>query len=172
MVATGAPRIRVLIAEDEPDVLEDYRRALEPETKRKTPGSTKLDALESDLFGEASAVVPSYVREASFDVVVTTQGKGALMEHDKAMRADRPFDVALIDVRMPPGIDGVETAVRLRKADPRIQIGIVTGQADLGFEEIAHRVMPRERIFFIRKPFLRDEIRAAVLDRFAMASTP
>lgn len=139
--------------------------ALGSHAARHSAESAKLDALESDLFGDTEAAAQGGPREASFDVVTAMQGLDALDEHDHALRADRPFDIALIDVRMPPGIDGVETATRLRKADPRILIGIVTGQADLEFEEIARRVMPKERIFFIRKPFLRDEIRTAVLDR-------
>ncbi|MCH7478562.1 MAG: sigma-54-dependent Fis family transcriptional regulator [SAR324 cluster bacterium] len=60
---------------------------------------------------------------------------------------------------MPPGIDGLETAKRLRKIDPNLQIVIATAFADYPFYEIAKQLGKREALFYLEKPFTADQVR-------------
>ncbi len=171
MVASSPRRrIRVLVAEDDPAVAHDYLRAFAPEACEGRRRRGDLDALEASLFG-AAPVAPR-AGEPVFETAVHHQGAGAIAAHEAALAAGERFDAALLDVRMPPGLTGVETAARLRDADPELLIGIVTGYSDLDFTEIATRIPPARRLFFLRKPFDRAEIRSAVTMGVARASDP
>src|SRR6187397_781094 len=95
------PAARVLVVDDNPDIHRDFRKILVPlET------SDELSALETALFGvRPRAPAPTPV-ELSF----ASQGAEALQMVEIATASDQPYDVAFVDVRMPPGMDGVETA--------------------------------------------------------------
>ena len=77
----------------------------------------------------------------------------AVAEVEAALAAGDPFAVAFIDVRMPPGIDGKETATRIRALDPDINLVIVTGYSDFSPLEISRVAGPADKIFYIAKPF-------------------
>lgn len=162
-------RIRVLVAEDDPAVARDYQRAFAPGPHEDDRLRRDLDALESTLFGSER---PKSREQPLFETEVHRQGAHALDAHATALAAGERFDAALIDVRMPPGLNGVETAARLRAADPEILIGVVTGYSDLDFAEIAARIPPARRLFFLRKPFDRAEIRSAVTSGVARVADP
>ena len=152
--------IRILIAEDDPAVAKDYLRIFNGAAEAGVTFRRDLDDLETTLFGGEPAVEMTAPR---FNAIVCHQGDQAVAVHTAALQSSEPFDAALIDGRMPPGIDGIETARRLRLADPELLIGIVTGYSDFDFTEIATRIDPPGRLFFMRKPFEGDDIRAAVV---------
>ena len=64
-----------------------------------------------------------------------------------------------LDVRMPPGIDGIETAVRLRAIDPALHIVIVTAHHDVNPATLLNRVPPADKLLYLQKPFSVHEIR-------------
>jgi CheY-like chemotaxis protein len=61
-------------------------------------------------------------------------------------------------MRMPPGIDGLETAKRLRSQDPEINIVFVTGYSDRPPSEISRELGGADRLFYLVKPFDPDEV--------------
>ncbi len=63
-----------------------------------------------------------------------------------------PFDVVILDVRMPPGIDGVEAGSQIRKNDPDVEIVFVTGYSDIPLAELQRRVPPPMRLHYFNKP--------------------
>jgi diguanylate cyclase (GGDEF)-like protein len=81
------------------------------------------------------------------------QGLDAVAMVERALAAGEPFPVAFIDIRMPPGIDGKETARRIRALDPEINLVIVTGFSDFSPLEISRAAGPADKIFYIAKPF-------------------
>jgi DNA-binding LytR/AlgR family response regulator len=70
-----------------------------------------------------------------------------------ALAEGRPFYVAFIDVRMPPGIDGAETARRLRELDSAVQIVICTAHSDYSLADIARRFPESDGLLILKKPF-------------------
>ena len=48
--------------------------------------------------------------------------------------------MAFVDVRMPPGWDGVETITRIWEVDPDLQIVVCTAYADYSWEELRSKV--------------------------------
>ncbi len=119
--------MRILIVDDEPAVHESYNLCF-------SGRHVTLDAMATELFGEAAS-------EDEDDLLLDRhhchQGLEAVAAVERAKADGSPFAVAFIDIRMPPGIDGRETARRIRALDPDIHIVIVTGYSDFTPAEIA-----------------------------------
>ena len=138
--------MRVLIVDDEPGMHDSYRRSFAPGER----GHAGLDAMAAELFGaEAGTSEP----HETFELTHAMQGADGVRAVEKALAAGEPYAVAFIDVRMPPGIDGKETARRIRALDPDINLVIVTGFSDFSPLEIAKVAGPADKIFYIAKPF-------------------
>ena len=144
------PVARILIVDDDPAVHDSYRMSFVP-----ADDAAALADLAAQLFDDVAPGDPPRLRMA-FDHV--HQGNEAVATVERAVRDDRRFAVAFIDVRMPPGIDGRETARRIRAVDPDVQIVIVTGYSDFSPAEIARVAGPPDRLFYIAKPFTADEV--------------
>jgi len=147
-------RTRILAVDDEPAILDLYQKVLCPGHLRD--GShVGLEVLAARLFDDA----PGNSTIPSFDVVLCRQADQAVRAVQESLVHEVPFAVAFIDVRMPPGPDGVWTAEQIRALDPNIQIVIVTAYADTGAHEIADRVRPVDKLLYVQKPFHAQEIR-------------
>ncbi len=110
-----------------------------------------------ELFGQDGTAAPATADERfDFDITYASQGLEAIEQVSRA--GEDRFAVAFIDVRMPPGIDGRETARQIRALDPEINIVIVTGFSDFSPLEIARVAGPPDKIFYIAKPFEVEEI--------------
>lgn len=150
---------RILIADDEPNILKELQQVLSPDVQT---GGQELKALQHRLFGESAKTAA----KKTYDVFCCNQGTDALEAVQKAMNDKQPFAVAFLDVRMPPGPDGVWTAEQIRKIDPNLQIVMMTGYSDFDISEIAKRVPPEDKLLYVQKPIHAQEIR-----QFALALT-
>jgi len=142
--------MRILIVDDEPAMHDSYRRSFAPAGAADTDA---LDAMAVELFGDGEANPPRTRPETNLTLTHAMQGLDAVGLVSQAIRAGDPFAVAFIDVRMPPGIDGKETATRIRALDPDINLVIVTGYSDFAPIEISKVAGPADKIFYIAKPF-------------------
>jgi CheY-like chemotaxis protein len=88
----------------------------------------------------------------NFDIVACSQGQDAIDRAKEAADRGRPFDVVILDVRMPPGIDGVEAGSQIRALDPDVEIIFVTGFSDVPREELERRVPPPMKLHYFNKP--------------------
>lgn len=138
--------IRVLIADDDEHILQAYREAFSD--TESTQEMRALDALAAELF-EPSDVTDD---EPHFDVVACSQGNDAIDLAKQAANDGHPFDVVILDVRMPPGIDGVEAGSQIRELDPDVEIVIVTGFSDMPLKELQRRVPPPLKLHYFNKP--------------------
>ena len=137
--------MRLLIVDDEPAMHDSYRRCFAPAAE----SATALGAMAAELFGDDEAPAEG----PTFEAVHCTQGTDGVAAVVAALAAGEPFRVAFIDVRMPPGIDGKETASRIRALDPDINLVIVTGYSDFSPVEISKVAGPADKIFYLAKPF-------------------
>jgi len=138
--------IRVLIADDDEHVLDCYRDAFaddEPTNHMKA-----LDALAAELFDSEGDIVD----QPKFEVVSCCQGDDAISLAKEAANDGSPFDVVILDVRMPPGIDGVEAGSQIRAMDAEVEIVFVTGFSDVPLEELQRRVPPPIKLHYFNKP--------------------
>jgi diguanylate cyclase (GGDEF)-like protein/PAS domain S-box-containing protein len=134
---------RVLFVDDMPSIHEDFRKILCP-----AAANIDLDADEALLFGAQTAV--SSLR---FEMDSAFQGAEALEKVQASLLADKPYAMAFLDMRMPPGWDGVETVQRLWQADPRLQVVFCTAYSDYSWKEILQRLDVRDRLLILKKPF-------------------
>jgi CheY-like chemotaxis protein len=143
---TNDDSIRILIADDDEHILECYREAFGGADT--TEHLKTLDALDTELFDTESDVEVA----PRFDVVSCSQGLDAIEEARAAAAGGHPFDVVILDVRMPPGIDGVEAGSRIRALDPDVEIVFVTGFSDIPRDELERRVPPPMKLHYFNKP--------------------
>lgn len=142
----GQEYIRVLVADDDEHVLDCYREAFcddEPTSRMRA-----LDEMAADLFDPEQDIV----EQPKFDIVACRQGEDAIRKAETAAEQGKPFDVIILDVRMPPGIDGVEVGSRIRSFDPNVEIVFVTGFSDIPLDELRRRVPPPARLHYFNKP--------------------
>ena len=138
--------IRVLIADDDEHILDCYRDAFG--ATEATDYVKALDALDAELF-DADVIEED---SPHFDIVACSQGQDAIDRAREAANRGRPFDVVILDVRMPPGIDGVEAGSQIRALDPDVEIIFVTGFSDVPREELERRVPPPMKLHYFNKP--------------------
>lgn len=141
---------RILIADDNKAIHEDYRKIL----CTAAPSDAALDRFERDLFGDhaPASTTPSYEIDSAF------QGPEAVAMVERACREGRPYAVAFVDMRMPPGVDGVETIERMWKVDQSLLVVICTAYSDQSVDEITARLGLTHRLLILKKPFDRAEI--------------
>jgi two-component system, NtrC family, sensor kinase len=134
---------RILLVDDFPSIHEDFRKILCP-----LKATADFDADEALLFGAptSSASIP-------FEMDSAFQGAEALEKVSASLLAESPYAMAFIDMRMPPGWDGVETAERLWQVDPRLQIVFCTAFSDHAWTEVLTRLDVRDRLLILKKPF-------------------
>jgi diguanylate cyclase (GGDEF)-like protein/PAS domain S-box-containing protein len=134
---------RILLVDDLPSIHEDFRKILLPPA-----AATDLDADEAVLFG-----APTSGTSIRFEMDSAFQGAEALEKVSASLLAGNPYAMAFIDMRMPPGWDGVETAERLWHVDPRLQIVFCTAFSDYAWTEVLTRLDVRDRLLILKKPF-------------------
>ncbi len=135
---------RIVIIDDNPSIHDDFRKILQP----TDPGSASLDAKEALLFGES----PSAETETGFEVDSAFQGHEGLEMIAAARREGRPYALAFVDIRMPPGMDGVEAIERIWPVDDEIQFVICSAYSDYSAREILVRLGVSDRLLMLRKP--------------------
>lgn len=149
--------IRVLIADDDEHILECYRSAFGDNCDRNYVET--LSCLEAELFDSKPASAAP-----RFEVVACSQGRDAISLALEARRTGRPFDVVILDVRMPPGIDGVEAGSQIRQLDPEVELVFVTGFSDLTMSDLARRVPPPVKLHYFNKPLSFMQLAESVAD--------
>ena len=143
---------RILVIDDDQEIWKAYKMVLEPET---TPGDSAR--AEMDLLLRSDQAEEN--KDDCFQVAYAGQGKEGFAMAKAALVESAPFALAFIDVRMPPGWDGMETTARIRQLDPDVEIVIVTAYSDRSCEEIVRAVGSPDKILFIRKPFDPEELK-------------
>ncbi len=144
---------RVLVVDDNTAIHDDFRKILAADES----DVGEVDAEAAALFGgdPAASAAPA---AGDFALEFAPQGQEALARARAARAAGRPFALAFVDMRMPPGWDGLTTILELWKADPEIQTVICTAYSDRSWEDIQAALTARDRWLVLKKPFDRIEV--------------
>ena len=135
---------RVLLVDDTVAIHADFRKILSDDDF-----SGPLDHAEEELFGTAKTIP----QRGCFALESAYQGQEALQRLQQAIAESRPYAVAFVDIRMPPGWDGIETIAQLWAVDPDLQVVISTAYSDYSFGEIAERFGATDNLVILKKPF-------------------
>jgi diguanylate cyclase len=140
------PTNRVLIIDDNAAIHGDFRKVLSAEAE---DGSQEtLARLEADLFGEEKTAVA----RPNFEVDSAYQGKEGVAMVRAALERGRPYAMAFVDMRMPPGWDGLQTIEELWKVDPDVQVVICSAHTDYDWSEVVERLNHSDKLLVVRKP--------------------
>ncbi len=145
---------RILVADDEPS-LRDLFQDILGDQQEADPARRRLQELDRALFGAEDSPA---AEQPVYSLTMCAQGTEAVAAVRNALAEDYPFSLAFLDVRMPPGPDGIATAASIRALDPDVQIVIVTAFSELDVSDIATRVPPADKLLYQRKPFHPQEI--------------
>jgi diguanylate cyclase (GGDEF)-like protein len=133
---------RLLVVDDNEAIHDDLKKILLP---RKIDSALEDD--EAFLFGSVA------LHETTFTVDSAFQGQEGLECLQKAKDAGQPYALAFVDIRMPPGWDGIETISHLWKTDPNVQVVICTAYSDYSWIDIERRLGISDNFVILKKPF-------------------
>ena len=141
-VATDLNR-RILVIDDNLAIHEDLRKILSGEGEVQA----ELEDDEVFLFDAAPVAITNFEIDSAY------QGEEGLQKVREAAAEGRPYALAFVDVRMPPGWDGIETIGHLREADPNLQAVICTAYSDYSWRDIQRRLGHSDSLLILKKPF-------------------
>lgn len=155
---------RLLVADDDPGVIAAYRLVLDKvEHNDRVRELFGIETLEDELFGADQAARPNW------RITFVEQGADAVAAVKWAIDDGDPFAGIFLDVRMPPGIDGLETARRIRLIDSYVHIVVVSGYSDYTLDDFIKVAGPQSILTIMPKPIWPDQLRkvATILAREA-----
>jgi len=135
----------ILVIDDNPDIHKDFQTILLDEKH-----SEELDELRAEVFGDNADESAAGTR---YELDFATQGKEGCKKVKQALSENRPYELAFVDMRMPPGWDGLKTIEHIWKTDPHIQVVICTAYSDYSWEEINKRLGKSDNLLMLKKPF-------------------
>lgn len=144
---------RILVVDDNADIHLDFRKILGKSNTK--PSRRQLAQIENQLFTDEEPVSapPPVESTKSYDIDSAYQGREAIEMVRKAENEGKGYALIFMDVRMPPGIDGIETISRIWAEFPDIEMVICTAYSDYSFDEILAKLGSSDRMLFLNKPF-------------------
>jgi signal transduction histidine kinase len=141
-----APTIhRILVVDDNPNIHKDFQTILLEEEE-----STMLSTLRSEVFGDNNR---EPANKSVYELDFACQGKEGCEKVKQACSEKRPYELAFVDMRMPPGWDGLKTIEHIWQIDPNVQVVICTAYSDYSWGEISERLGRSENLLILKKPF-------------------
>jgi diguanylate cyclase (GGDEF)-like protein len=142
----GGVSRRILIIDDNAAIHLDFRKVLGAQAEHSAQAA--LDVLEANLFGETVAATA----RPNFEIDSAHQGQEGVAMASQAHVEGRPYAMAFVDMRMPPGWDGLKTIERLWATDPDLQVVICSAHTDYDWTEVVERLGHSDKLLVLRKP--------------------
>lgn len=138
---------RILVVDDNPSIHEDFRKILASSKQ----GNAELEHGETALFGKADQTVGPETKP--YELAFASSGEEAIKKVQASIQSGDEYALVFMDVRMAPGIDGVEATVQLLKMSSDIQIVICTAYSDYSWSEMHEKIGESDRVLILKKPF-------------------
>jgi two-component system NtrC family sensor kinase len=143
---SDAINMNVLIVDDNAAIHADFAKIM-----RSVRSTAALDDLARLTFGSQSpAANPPPI---AYKLDFAFQGAEALDKVRKAVQAGEHYALAFVDMRMPPGWDGLQTIEHLWSADPELQVVICSAYSYYDWDEILARLNRSDNLLVVKKPF-------------------
>jgi two-component system, cell cycle sensor histidine kinase and response regulator CckA len=143
---TTSQQPRVLVVDDNAAIHQDFRKILGP---AKIAAQAQLGDLEVALFEKSGPVIG----RSEFRVDSAYQGQEALQLVQAALAADDPYVAVFMDIRMPPGWDGVETTERIWQVCSDVQIVLCSAYSDYTWDDFLAKFGHTDNLLILKKPF-------------------
>lgn len=139
--------LRIIIIDDNPEIHKDFMKILTKNVEK----NKELLEIESKIFDEGE--IEEKASLPQFEIDIASQGEEGFNKIVNAFNNKKPYALAFVDIRMPPGWDGVETIKKIWEIDPEIQIVICTAYSDYSWEETVAELGEKENLLILKKPF-------------------
>lgn len=136
---------RILVIDDNPSIHKDFQTILLEEEESET-----LNTLRDEVFGNKSN---DHGAKNIYELDFASQGQEGCEKIKQACSENRPYELAFVDMRMPPGWDGLKTIEHIWQIDPNVQVVICTAYSDYSWGEITERLGRSENLLILKKPF-------------------
>ncbi len=136
---------RILVIDDNSNIHKDFQTILAEEQD-----NSKLDELRAEVFGEVNK---ESADQNIYELDFASQGQAGYEKVKEALSQNRPYELAFVDMRMPPGWDGLKTIESIWEIDKNIQMVICTAYSDYSWGEITQRLGKSENLLILKKPF-------------------
>jgi PleD family two-component response regulator len=144
---------RILVVDDTESIHNDFKKIL---TSIESQSNRSLYDLENLIFENDRSTPENSIQ---YEIDDAFQGDDAVHMVQTAEDEGRPYGLIFMDVRMPPGINGIEAIEKIWAINPEIEIVICTAYSDYSWEEIIDRLGSSERLLFLKKPFFSAEVK-------------
>ena len=138
---------RILVIDDNEAIHEDFRKILEK------PGQSSTALADAKAAFLGSEAVPVTEQPDGFEIISGFQGQEGYDLVRASIAQKEPFAMAFVDVRMPPGWDGIETIEHIWKVDPGLQVVICTAFADYSWDQMVRKLGRSDKLLILKKPF-------------------
>ena len=156
---------RILIVDDTPSIHEDFRKIL---TLPDELGGD-LDKMADSLFGKTEQ--DAVYKTINYELNSAFQSEEALDMIEKAESEGKGYSLVFMDVRMPPGLDGIKTIAKIWQRYPSMEIEICTDYSDYSWIDIIDILGPSDHLLVLKKPFDADEAQQMALAMTRRANT-
>ncbi len=157
----------ILVVDDQKSIHDDFRKIL---LKDGNEQKEDIKTISEQLFGiEKKNILrvreDRKVREDNRDfqdlkyiIDSVQQGEQGLNKIKEARRSGKPYQLAFVDMRMPPGWDGLKTIKHILEEDEDIQVVLCTAFSDYSLDEIIEQIGNTDRFVILKKPFDKIEV--------------
>src|SRR5712675_549684 len=142
---------QILVVDDNEAIHDDFRKILNDADL----ASENFAAAHAAIFGAS----PLKHSPTSYRLDFATQGKQALEMVKQKLQDGHPYALAFVDIRMPPGWDGIKTIENLWMVDPQLQVVICTAFSDYSWDDILEKFGESDQLLILKKPFDNIEVR-------------
>lgn len=143
------PDFKIIVIDDNPEIHKDFKKVL---TVASSDNADKLNQFNKQLFGDDDTEKKSG-NLPLFQIDTATQGKEGVQKIADAIQSGNPYSLAFVDIRMPPGWDGIETIKHIWELDKDIQVVICTAYSDYSWEETIQELGQTDNLLILKKPF-------------------
>jgi two-component system sensor histidine kinase/response regulator len=145
MNSASEKNLRILVIDDTRAIHDDFRKIL----GATVHGTNELDLAETGLFGTPEETH----RTAWFEVDSAYQGREGFELIKRSIEEGRPYAMVFVDVRMPPGWDGIETIEHIWQVYPDVQVVVCTAYSDYSWDQMIEKLGYSDRLLILKKPF-------------------
>ena len=135
---------KIIVIDDNPSIHHDFMKILTTKSD-----ASDLDKLNLKMFGKK----PDELSLPNFQIDTATQGQEGVEKIKQMLQANCPYSLAFVDIRMPPGWDGIETIKHIWELDDDIQVVICTAYSDYSWEETVAHLGKKDNLLILKKPF-------------------
>jgi len=140
--------LKIIVIDDNIEIHKDFIKIL---MKNNQKDDADLASMDQALFGDGdiaeSSLLPKFIIETA------SQGQEGVEKIRSAIENGRPYSLAFVDIRMPPGWDGVQTIKHIWELDKNIQVVICTAYSDYSWEETIKELGQTDNLLILKKPF-------------------